>query len=174
MAKTMPFKNLKTMTNQSQNLFIVEDNQENAIKLHSFLKARFGTIYNIFTFTNAIQAISNIDKHTSIIVLDYDYFGEEGNQIVGTIKTVNPNTKVIILANNDDIQTEIEAFVNGADNYILKQKGVRNQLSRSIFDEIKYQANYIKSRYSVSQAVFFLILLISMIAVIVALGMEYL
>lgn len=162
------------MTNQSQNLFIVEDNQENAIKLHSFLKARFGTIYNIFTFTNAVQAISNIDKQTSIIVLDYDYFGEEGNQIVGTIKTVNPAIKVIILASNNDIQTEIEAFQNGADNYFLKQRGLKKRLSKSIFDEIKYQANYIKSRYSVNQAIVFLILLIATIAIIVVLGMKYL
>ena len=98
------------MTNQDQNLFIVEDNAETAIKLHKYLQGKFGTIYNIFTFENAVQALTKVDKHTSIVILDYDYFGDEGNKIVNFIKNINEKTKVIILSNNDDSAASLQDF----------------------------------------------------------------
>ena len=134
------------MTNQTQNLFIVEDNPENSLRLHQFLENRFGTIYNIFTYTNAVQALSKVDKNTSVVVLDYDYFGDEGNKIVNFIKNINENTKVIILANNDDIGTEIESYFNGADDYLVKEKGMKKKLNSRIFEIISYPANYIQMR----------------------------
>lgn len=116
------------MTNQTQNLFIVEDNQENSLKLHQFLEKRFGTIYNIFTYTNAVQALTKVDKNTSVIVLDYDYFGDEGTKIVNFIKNINEKTKVIILSNNDEIGTEIDSYKHEGDEYLLNNNDVKNKL----------------------------------------------
>ena len=162
------------MTNQTQNLFLVEDDQENSLKLHQFLEKRFGTIYNIFTFTNAVQALSKVDKNTSIIVLDYDYFGDEGNKIVNFIKNINQNTKVIILANNDDISSEIESYQNGANEFLVKEKGLKKKLNSKIFDIISYPANYIQQRYSVSQAFVYFVFLFIIFSIIVLIGMQIL
>ncbi len=162
------------MTNQTQNLFLVEDDQENSLKLHQFLEKRFGTIYNIFTFTNAVQALSKVDKNTSVIVLDYDYFGDEGNKIVNFIKNINQNTKVIILANNDDISSEIESHQNGANEFLVKEKGLKKKLNSKIFDIISYPANYIQQRYSVSQAFVYFVFLFIIFSIIVLIGMQIL
>ncbi len=162
------------MTNQTQNLFLVEDNQENALKLHQFLEKRFGSIYNILTFTNAVQALSKVDKNTSVIVLDYDYFGDEGNKIVNFIKNINEKTKVIILANNDDISSEIESYQSGADEFLVKDKGLKKKLNASIFDIISYPANYLQQRYSVSQAFIYFVFLFIIFSIIVFFGMEFL
>ena len=94
------------MTNQTQNLFIVEDNPESALKLHQFLDTRFGTVFNISTFTDAVTALSKVDENTSVVVLDYDYFGIEGNKIVDFIKNINKKTKVIKKKINSPIATE--------------------------------------------------------------------
>lgn len=155
------------MTNQTQNLFIVEDNQDNALKLHKFLESRFGTIYNIFTFTNAVQALTKVDKNTSVIVLDFDYFGEEGTKIVNFIKNINEKTKVIILSNNDDFETELNGFFNGVDNFLTKEKGVKKKLNRTIFEIISYPANYIQQRYSVSQAFVYFVFTFVIFSIIV-------
>lgn len=162
------------MTNQTQNLFLVEDDQENSLKLHQFLEKRFGSIYNIFTFTNAVQALSKVDKNTSIIVLDYDYFGDEGNKIVNFIKNINQNTKVIILANNDDISSEIESYQNGANEFLVKEKGIKKKLNAKIFDIISYPANYIQQRYSVSQAFVYFVFLFIIFSIIVLIGIQIL
>jgi DNA-binding response OmpR family regulator len=162
------------MTNQTQNLFIVEDDQENALKLHQFLEKRFGTIYNIFTYSNAVQALTHVDKNTSVIVLDYDYFGEEGTKIVNFIKNINEKTKVIILSNNDEFENELNVFFNGADDYLVKEKGVKKKLNRTIFEIISYPANYIQQRYSVSQAFIYFVFLFIIFSIIVLVGMQIL
>lgn len=162
------------MTNQTQNLFLVEDDQENSLKLHQFLEKRFGSIYNIFTFTNAVQALSKVDKNTSIIVLDYDYFGDEGNKIVNFIKNINQNTKVIILANNDDISFEIESYQNTTNEFLVKEKGLKKKLNAKIFDIISYPANYIQQRYSVSQAFVYFVFLFIIFSIIVLIRIQIL
>jgi DNA-binding NtrC family response regulator len=162
------------MTNQTQNLFIVEDNQESSLKLHQFLKQRFGTIYNIFTFTNAVQALTKVDENTSVVVLDFDYFGDEGTKIVNFIKNINEKTKVIILANNDEIGSEIDLLFNDVDNYLIKEKGVKKKLNRSLFEIISYPANYLQARYSVSQAFIYFVFIFILFSIIVLVGMQIL
>lgn len=159
------------MTNQTQNLFIVEDNPENALKLHQFLDARFGTVFNISTFTDAVTALSKVDEFTSVVVLDYDYFGEEGNKIVDLIKIINKKTKVIILSNNEEIYTAIDSFRNEGDNYLLKEKGVKKKLSTTLFEIVTYPANYLQMKYSVSQFFVYLVFLFIVVGILVFIGM---
>lgn len=159
------------MTNQTLNLFIVEENQDNALKLHQFLETRFGTVFNISTFTDAVTALSKIDKYTSVVVLDYDYFGEEGNKIVDFIKNINKKTKVIILSNNEDIFSAIDSHRIEGDNYLLKQKGVKKKLSTSLFEIVTYPANYLQMKYSVSQFFIYLVFLFIVVGLLVLVGM---
>jgi DNA-binding NtrC family response regulator len=159
------------MTNQTQNLFIVEDNPENALKLHQFLDTRFGTVFNISTFTDAVTALSKVDKNTSVVVLDYDYFGVEGNKIVEFIKNINKKTKVIILSNNEEIFSAIDSHRNEADNYLLKEKGVKKKLSTTLFEIVTYPANYLQMKYSVSQFFVYLVFLFIVVGFLVFIGM---
>ena len=159
------------MTNQTQNLFIVEDNPENSLKLHQFLDTRFGTVFNISTFTDSVTALSKVDENTSVVVLDYDYFGDEGNKIVDLIKIINKKTKVIILSNNEEIFTAIDSFRNEGDNYLLKEKGVKKKLSTTLFEIVTYPANYLQMKYSVSQFFIYLVFLFIVVGILVFLGM---
>lgn len=159
------------MTNQTLNLFIVEDNPENALKLHQFLDARFGTVFNVSTFTDSVTALSKIDENTSVVVLDYDYFGEEGNKIVDLIKIINNKTKVIILSNNEEIFTALDSYRNEGDNYLLKEKGVKKKLSTTLFEIVTYPANYLQMKYSVSQFFVYLVFLFIVVGFLVFIGM---
>lgn len=159
------------MTNQTLNLFIVEDNPENSLKLHQFLEDRFGTVFNISTFTDAVTALSKIDKNTSVVVLDYDYFGEEGNKIVDFIKNINKKTKVIILSNNEEIYSAIDFHRKEGDNYLQKEKGVKKKLSTALFEVVTYPANYLQAKYSVSQFFIYLVFLFIVVGLLVLVGM---
>lgn len=159
------------MTNQTLNLFIVEDNPEKALKLHQFLDTRFGTVFNVSTFTDAVTALSKVDENTSVVVLDYDYFGIEGNRIVEFIKNINKKTKVIILSNNEEIFTALDSFRNEGDNYLLKEKGVKKKLSTTLFEIVTYPANYLQMKYSVSQFFVYLVFLFIVVGFLVFIGM---
>jgi CheY-like chemotaxis protein len=160
------------MTNQTQNLFIVEDNQHNALKLHQFLQKRFGTIYNVSTFTNAVDALSKVDKNTSIVVLDYGYFGEEGTKILNFIKLINPETKVIILSSTDQATVDLEKHLIDGDKFLTKDKEVKKKLQTSIFEILSYPANYLQARYSLSQAFIYSVFVFIVFSIIVFLGMQ--
>lgn len=160
------------MTNQTQNLFIVEDDQINAAKLHQFLETRFGSVFNIYTFSDATKALENIDKNTKIVILDYDYFGEKGNEILKFIKVINPNTEVIILSNHGDIATAIESYSQGATNFLLKNKKTEKQLSAQIFEILSYPAKYLELRYGFSQFFAYLLFLFVVVGLLVFIGMQ--
>lgn len=159
------------MTNQNQNLFIVEDDQEHSLKLHQFLEKRFGSIYNIYTYTNAVQALTKVDENTSVIVLDYGYFGEEGTKIVNFIKNINKKTKVIILSNNEDIGAKIDSYKLEDHIHLSKRKGIKTKLNTTLFKIISYPANYLQERYSLSQAFIYSVFLFIIFSIIVLLGM---
>lgn len=159
------------MTNQTQNLFIVENDAETALKLHSYLQSKFGTVYNIFTFENAVQALTKVNKHTSIVILDYNYFGDEGNKIVNFIKNINNKTKVIIISNNDDIGSIINQHHSQADSSITKGRGARKELSITIIDYIAYPAKYLQLQYGFSQFFSWLVFLCILIGIVVFIGM---
>jgi DNA-binding NtrC family response regulator len=160
------------MTNQTQNLFIVEDDQTSAAKLHQFLETKFGTAYNIHTFSDATKALEKVDKHTKIVILDYDYFGEKGNKILEFIKTINPSTEVIILSNHGDIATAIASYNNGATNFLIKNQRTEKQLSSKIFDILSYPAKYLELRYGFSQFFAYLLFCFIIVGFLVFLGMQ--
>jgi DNA-binding NtrC family response regulator len=161
------------MKNQTLHLFIVEDIPEKSLRLHQFLSTRFGTVFTISTFTDAVTALSKVDANTAIVVLDYDYFGEEGNKIVGFINTINPKTKVIILSNSEAIFSAISAYKNDNDNYLHKDSALKKKLSTSIFEIITYPANYLQMKYSVSQFFIYLVFLFFIVGFLVFIGMIY-
>lgn len=160
------------MKNQTQNLFIVEDDKKNALKIHQFLENRFGKIFTISTFTSAVQAISNVDKDTKIVVLNYGYFGEEGKKIVNLIKNINVKTKVIILASIDETSVEIEKHLIEADKILLKDKDVKKKLQTTIFEIISYPAHYLQERYSLSQAFIYSVFVFIVFSIIVFIEMQ--
>jgi DNA-binding NtrC family response regulator len=161
------------MKNQTLNLFIVEDVPEKSLRLHHFLATRFGTVFTISTFTDAVTALSKVDENTSIVVLDYDYFGEEGNKIVTFITDINPKTKVIILANSEDIYLAITTYQNENTDFLHKDATLKKKLSTTIFEIITYPANYLQMKYSVSQFFIYLVFLFFIVGFLVFVGMVY-
>jgi len=159
------------MTNQTLNLFIVEEDAKNALKLHHFLETRFGTVFNIFTFSDPVTALSKVDKDTSVVVLDYNYFGEQGNEIIDFIKCINQKTQVIILSNNEEIYGVIDGHMKNGDHYFHKEKGLKKKLSATILKIVTYPANYLQMKYSVSQFFIYLIFLFVVVGILVFFGM---
>lgn len=159
------------MSNQTLNLFIVEEDVENALKLHHFLETRFGTVFNIFTFHNPATALAKVDKDTSVVVLDYDYFGARGNEIINSIKRINQKTQVIILSNYEEISGVIDTYAKKGDYYFHKGKRVKKKLSTTILEIITYPANYLQMKYSIGQFFIYLIFLFVVVGILVFIGM---
>ncbi len=91
--------------------------------------------------------------------------------MVDVIKIINPKTKVIILSNNEEIFSAIATFRNEADEYLIKEKGIKKKLSTKLFEIVTYPANYLQMKYSVSQFFIYLVFLFIVVGFLVFIGM---
>ncbi|MBA3972338.1 MAG: response regulator [Bacteroidetes bacterium] len=111
------------METQGLNLFIVDDNKLLVTDLKHYLQTRFGAGINISTFSDGESCLKMVDKNTNIVILDYFLDGKNGLEVLKEIKTINPNTEVIMLSSNEDIVLAIESFRQGAKDYVIKGYG---------------------------------------------------
>lgn len=160
------------MNNQTQDLFIVEDNPENVLKIQQFIEKRFGKMYTIFVYSNAVQALTKVDKNTSVIVLKNYYFGDEGSKIINFIKNINQKTKVIILSKTEEIDKTMDLYMQEINTHVLKKRGIRKKLKATFFQIMGYPAHYLQQRYSVSQAFVYTVFLFIILSVFVFLGFQ--
>lgn len=118
------------------NLFIVDDNKLSVMGLKFSLYKKFGKNLNISTFTTGVSCLEKVDENTNFVILDYFLDGENGNEILKSIKIINPKTEVIMLSSNDDVGTIIESFRGGASDYLIKGRNAWNNLLPHIYSII--------------------------------------
>lgn len=110
------------MKMQKLNLFIVDDNPLIATGLRNYLITRFGSALDITTFYTGETALQKISANTSIVVLDYCLEGENGNEVLKSIKKLNPETEVIMLSTNENIGGQIDSYRKRAASYANKSR----------------------------------------------------
>lgn len=118
---TITHFNKTKMKNHVINLFIVDDDVLSTTMLKHHLNDKFGTSINISTFISGKSVLEKIDKYTSIVILDYYLEGENGNEVLKSIKKINPKTEVIMLTSNEDVTIAIESFRKGASDYVIRE-----------------------------------------------------
>jgi DNA-binding NtrC family response regulator len=110
-------------TDNSRYIFLVDDEPIQNEMLKDYLSERF--LYNIKTFDNGEEAISNLHLNPEIIVLDYHLSSQKsdaqnGVAILKKIKERSPNTQVIMLSGQDKIDVAIDSMKYGAYDYVVK------------------------------------------------------
>lgn len=108
------------METQVTNLFIVDDNKLLVADLKNHLQIIFENSLNISTFYDGESCLDKVDKDTHVVILDYFLDGQNGLEILRSIKTINPKTEVIMLSTNENIAIAIETFRAGAKDYVIK------------------------------------------------------
>ncbi len=74
------------METQGTNLFIVDDNRLLATDLKHYLQNRFGNDLQISTFDDGESCLLRVNNDTHIVILDYLLEGENGLEILKSIK----------------------------------------------------------------------------------------
>lgn len=139
------------MKTQEHNLFIIDDNTLILASLRNYLTNKFGDLLKISTFVSGANAIENIDKNTSIVILDYHFENENGNDILKSIKDINPNTEVIMFTSNEEIATAIESFQKGASDFIIKDDSGWKKISSRINQIITYPIKLMVREFGISK-----------------------
>jgi len=111
-------------------IFVVEDDAAYT----KFLKYVLGLNpdYDVEFYTTGKDCVANLYKNPAIITLDYSLPDAGGEQILGQIRSHDPNINVVIVSAQEKIHTAVELLKSGAYDYISKDHETKERLLNSI------------------------------------------
>lgn len=111
-------------------IFVVEDDPAYT----KFLKYVLGLNpdYEVEFYTTGKDCINNLHKNPMVITLDYSLPDMPGEQVLGQIRSHDPNINVIIVSAQEKIGTAVELLKLGAFDYISKDHETKDRLINSI------------------------------------------
>lgn len=129
-------------------IFIVEDDAFYASLLkNEIVKNRLGQVE---TYSSGESFMDNFFKMPDIVLLDHNLGSMHGIEILKKIKSVNPNTQVILLSAQNKIRIAVTSLKYGAYDYVEKNDltfdRIRALIKRiSKFNQIVEEQKYYKT-----------------------------
>ncbi len=139
------------MKTQPLNVFIVDDNALMVAGLRNHLYNRFGDEIHISTYLSGKIALANITDKVNLVILDYFLDGENGNDILKSIKTKSPATEVVMLSSNEEMEVAIVAFRNGASDYVVKGEKSWKKISSLVYDALTYPMRILVQEFGINK-----------------------
>ncbi|MCD6018760.1 MAG: hypothetical protein K0S53_1881 [Bacteroidetes bacterium] len=161
------------MQTQGINLFIVDDNKLVLTDLKYYLQNRFGHDLNISTFTTGEGCIEKVNKNTNIVILDYFLGGKNGVEILKRIKQKNPKTEVIMLSSNEDVALAVQAFKNGASEYVVKGQGAVRKITKLVYRIVTEPIRILVREFGVSKFMAIFLLTFATVGLVVVIALYF-
>jgi len=111
-------------------IFVVEDDPV-YLKLVNYI-AELNPDHVVKTFTNGKDCIAQLHENPAVVTLDYSLPDMNGSEVLKAIKQQCPDTNVIMVSSQDDINTAIQLLKVGAYDYITKDDETKERLLNSI------------------------------------------
>ena len=108
---------------------IVEDNQMYAAALEHSLKEEG---YQTEVFLSSKAFLERIDEDFHIVSLDHSLPDISGMEVLKKIHELKPDLAIIYLSGQEDVNIVVDAYENGARNYIVKNDNAILKLKNSI------------------------------------------
>lgn len=111
-------------------IYVVEDNEFFAQMIKQ--KLELTENYEVTLFHNGADFKAAIHTNPDIVVLDYNLPNSNGIDLLKDIKNYNNQIKTILLSGQEKIEVVIEAYENGAEEYIKKDDNALTMLDLKI------------------------------------------
>ena len=116
--------------NQKQyKISVVEDN---VLYAQVLKKQLLDDGYQVRVFNTGRDFIAKLTEKPDVVTLDYTLPDMTGRDVLKAIQAKYPETNVIVISAQEDINTAIELMKNGAYDYIMKAPDTREKLSNII------------------------------------------
>lgn len=111
-------------------IFIVEDDPWIKEILASHLS--LNPDYEILTYESGTDCIENLYRKPDIVILDFSLPDMQGDKVLKNIKQADPETEVIMISEQEDINKAAEFFKKGAYDFIAKEDNAKDRLWNTI------------------------------------------
>ena len=133
-------------------IFVVEDDPMQSRLIQYVMESN--PDHEVYLFENGKDCIKNLFLKPSLISLDYYLPDMDGATILKKIKEESPDTQVIVLSGQRDINTAIKLIKQGADDYVTKDAGMEDRLANSVRllkqnSQLRAEINQLKEQLSV-------------------------
>ena len=125
-------------------IFIIEDNDVFALALKSEIETVFANMQlSVHSFTTGELSMEKFNEEKpQIVILDYHLNSKftdaaDGIKVLDWLKKENPETYVIMLTGDDNINIALKSFQHGASDYIVKTDTKLRKLVFSLFNFFK-------------------------------------
>ncbi|GAA0893921.1 sigma-54 dependent transcriptional regulator [Fulvivirga kasyanovii] len=88
--------------------------------------------YEIRKFDTAKAFLEELDKNPDVVTLDYRLPDMEGEEVLKRVKDYNPAIEVIIISEQEKIETAVNLLNLGAYDYIVKSRDIRDKLLNTV------------------------------------------
>ena len=144
-------------------IFVIDENKVYAELVRQYLQIADCT--EVLKFTRFEDCYGYLDLEPDIVIAEYEYSSgtNQGMKFLKTIKFKSPETRVIFLTANSDVETAIRAIRSGATDYIIKSKYAPDKLLRKVVALVKYKKELLRNsviRKKLMTSVSFLLILI--------------
>tara|TARA_B100001109_G_scaffold255877_1_gene261978 strand:+ start:9108 stop:10466 length:1359 start_codon:yes stop_codon:yes gene_type:complete len=148
------------MASPSFKVFVVEDNEwYNKLLVHNL---SLNPDLEVKSFTQGKDLLQSLSENPQVITLDYRLPDMNGEQLLEKIKQFNDQIEVIIISEQEEIETAVELLKKGAYDYLTKNKDIQNRLLNSISkikknhklkDEISSLKKEVQGKYNFEQSI---------------------
>src|SRR5688572_10929360 len=108
---------------QKSKLLIIDDE----LQIRSLLVDLLGPVYNCSEASSAEDALTALSHETfDLVISDIDMGGMSGLELVPRVHALSPDTVVVMLSGNQDLEFAIRALRAGAFDYITKPIDLRH------------------------------------------------
>lgn len=115
-----------------QKIFIVEDNDwYQRLLVHTI---SMNPDYEVHAFSTAKEILDRLDEMPDLITIDYRLPDSTGEELLKTILTRIPGIQVIVISEQEDIETAVSLLKLGAYDYIVKGNDIQNRLLNTILN----------------------------------------
>ena len=118
------------MQQQPFTVFVVEDNEwYNKLLVYTL---SLNPDYNVVSFFTGKDALNQLHQKPDVVTIDYRLPDMDGETLMRKIQAINPDIELIIISEQDDIKTAVELLKQGAYDYIVKEKDIRDRLLTTV------------------------------------------
>jgi len=118
------------MADNSVKIYVVEDNDwYNRLLVHTL---SLNPDYEVKGFFNGKDFLGSMHEPPDIVTLDYRLPDLSGTELLKKIKQEHPEIQVILISEQEDINTVVELLKLGAKDYIIKSNDIRDRLLNTV------------------------------------------
>ncbi len=125
------------MTTQEEQvtIFVVEDNDwYNRLLVH-YLDIYPGCV--VKGFFNGKELLAHLHERPDIITLDYRLPDTKGSELLRKIREFDDGIEVIVISEQEDVQTAVDLLHEGAFDYLVKNEEIRQRLHNAVHRIVK-------------------------------------